>query len=130
MAALEIGVSSSIHFYNAMTGLYHRKPGIVGAALARAHYAGLIPDLLHAHPGTIRMVLRSILCLYYMTDFTTAAGMLDDQYRLDSHTMTKCLGDVRLPDGILAGSTLIMDQALRNLVRVGLPLAEALQRLS
>jgi N-acetylglucosamine-6-phosphate deacetylase len=35
---------------------------------------------------------------------------------------------VRLADGTLAGSTLTMDQALRNLVQLGLPLAEASRR--
>ncbi|CAB5622352.1 N-acetylglucosamine-6-phosphate deacetylase [Pseudomonas aeruginosa] len=65
-----------------------------------------------------------------MTDSTAAAGMPDGQYKLGSHTVTKCLGGVRLPDGTLAGSTLTMDQALRNLVKIGLPLAEASQRLS
>ena len=54
----------------------------------------------------------------------------DGEYKLGSHTVTKCLGGVRLPDGTLAGSTLTMDQALRNLVKIGLPLAEASQRLS
>ena len=43
---------------------------------------------------------------------------------------TKCLGGVRLADGTLAGSTLTMDQALRNLVAIGLPLEEASARVS
>ncbi len=130
VAALEAGASSFTHLYNAMTGLHHREPGIVGAALAHARYAELIPDLLHVHPGAIRVALRSIPCLYCVTDSTAAAGMPDSQYKLGSHTVTKCLGGVRLPDGTLAGSTLTMDQALRNLVKIGLPLAEASQRLS
>jgi N-acetylglucosamine-6-phosphate deacetylase len=43
----------------------------------------------------------------------------------------KCTGGVRLPDGTLAGSTLTMDQALRNLVQaLRLPLSEASKRVS
>ena len=42
--------------------------------------------------------------------------MPDGDYRLGRHAVTKCLGGVRLADGTLAGSTLTMDQALRNLV--------------
>ena len=42
--------------------------------------------------------------------------MPDGDYQLGRHTVTKCLGGVRLADGTLAGSTLTMDQALRNLV--------------
>lgn len=128
--ALEAGASSFTHLYNAMSPLHHREPGIVGAALAHARYAELIPDLLHVHPGAIRVALRSIPCLYCVTDSTAATGMPDGEYKLGSHTVTKCLGGVRLADGTLAGSTLTMDQALRNLVKIGLPLAEASQRLS
>ena len=113
-----------------MSPLHHREPGIVGAALAHAKYAELIPDLLHVHPGAMRVALRALPCLYCVTDSTAAAGMPDGEYKLGSHTVTKCLGGVRLPDGTLAGSTLTMDQALRNLVKIGLPLAEASQRLS
>ncbi|WP_194791666.1 N-acetylglucosamine-6-phosphate deacetylase [Pseudomonas sp. UFMG81] len=130
VAALEAGASSFTHLYNAMSPLHHREPGIVGAALAHARYAELIPDLLHVHPGAMRVALRAIPCLYCVTDSTAAAGMPDGEYRLGSHTVTKCLGGVRLPDGTLAGSTLTMDQALRNLVKIGLPLAEASARLS
>ncbi|WP_296262058.1 MULTISPECIES: N-acetylglucosamine-6-phosphate deacetylase [unclassified Pseudomonas] len=128
--ALKAGATSFTHLYNAMSALHHREPGIVGAALAHARYAELIPDLLHVHPGAIRVALRSIPCLYCVTDSTAATGMPDGEYRLGSHTVTKCLGGVRLADGTLAGSTLTMDQALRNLVKIGVTLAEASQRLS
>ncbi|MEQ7917889.1 N-acetylglucosamine-6-phosphate deacetylase [Xanthomonas sp. WHRI 1810A] len=128
--ALDAGASSFTHLYNAMSPLHHREPGIVGAALAHAQYAELIPDLLHVHPGAMRVALRSIPCLYCVTDSTAATGMPDGQYKLGSHTVSKCMGGVRLADGTLAGSTLTMDQALRNLVKIGLPLAEASQRLS
>jgi N-acetylglucosamine-6-phosphate deacetylase len=40
------------------------------------------------------------------------------------------MGGVRLADGTLAGSTLTMDQALRNLVSIGLTLADASRRVS
>ena len=128
--ALQHGAAGFTHLFNAMTGLHHRDPGMVGAALAHAEYAELIPDLLHVHPGAIRTALRAIPRLYCVTDSTAAAGMPDGEYKLGSHTVHKCLGGVRLADGTLAGSTLTMDQALRNLVSIGLPLAEASHRLS
>jgi N-acetylglucosamine-6-phosphate deacetylase len=114
-----------------MTPLHHRAPGLVGAALAHARHAELIPDLLHVHPGAIRAALRAIPCLYCVTDSTAAAGMPDGDYQLGRQRVTKCLGGVRLADGTLAGSTLTMDQALRNLVEViGLSLADASNRVS
>lgn len=129
--ALAHGAGGFTHLFNAMSGMHHREPGMVGAALAQAQYAEIIPDLLHVHPGAIRVALRAIPCLYCVTDSTAATGMPDGDYQLGRHTVTKCLGGVRLADGTLAGSTLTMDQALRNLVEVlGLGLPEASRRVS
>jgi N-acetylglucosamine-6-phosphate deacetylase len=129
--ALAQGARGFTHLFNAMTGMHHRAPGMAGAALAHARYAEIIPDLLHVHPGAMRVALRAIPCLYCVTDSTSATGMPDGEYRLGRQTVTKCLGGVRLADGTLAGSTLTMDQALRNLVNeLGLDLAEASMRLS
>ncbi len=130
VAALQQGASGFTHLFNAMTGLHHREPGMVGAALAHARYAEIIPDLQHVHPGAIRVALRAIPGLFCVSDSTAAAGMPDGAYRLGRHTVHKCLGGVRLPDGTLAGSCLTMDQALRNLVELGLGIAEASRRVS
>ena len=130
LQALQCGASSFTHLFNAMSTLHHRTPGAAGAALAHAERAEIIPDLLHVHPGAIRAALRAIPKLYAVTDATAAAGMPDGDYRLGRQTVTKCLGGVRLADGTLAGSTLTMDQALRNLVGIGLTLADASARVS
>jgi N-acetylglucosamine-6-phosphate deacetylase len=129
--AMERGARGFTHLFNAMTPLQHRLPGMVGAALAHAQYAEIIPDLLHVHPGAIRVALRCIPGLYCVTDSTAATGMPDGEYRLGRQSVTKCLGGVRLADGTLAGSTLTMDRALRNLVDViGLELDDAARRVS
>jgi N-acetylglucosamine-6-phosphate deacetylase len=129
-AAIQRGACGFTHLFNAMSPLHHRHPGLVGAALAHAEFAEIIPDLLHVHPGAIRAALRAIPRLYVVTDSTSAAGMPDGEYRLGSQHVTKCLGGVRLADGTLAGSTLTMDQALRNLMSIGLPVADVSNRLS
>ena len=130
VAALACGATGFTHLFNAMSGMHHRAPGMVGAALAHAQHAELIPDLLHVHPGAIRAALRAIPGLYCVTDATAATGMPDGDYRLGRQRVTKCLGGVRLPDGTLAGSTLTMDQALRNLVGLGLSISDASRRVS
>jgi N-acetylglucosamine-6-phosphate deacetylase len=73
--ALARGARGFTHLFNAMSGMHHREPGVVGAALAHAQYAELIPDLLHVHPGAIRVALRAIPHLYCVSDSTAAAGM-------------------------------------------------------
>ncbi|MBL8518750.1 MAG: N-acetylglucosamine-6-phosphate deacetylase [Betaproteobacteria bacterium] len=131
VAALERGAAGFTHLFNAMSAFHHREPGLAGAALAHATYAEIIPDLLHVHPGAVRVALKSIPRLFCVTDSTSATGMPDGEYRLGRHTVTKCMGGVRLADGTLAGSTLTLDQALRNLVsEFGLDLAEASARVS
>lgn len=131
VAALRCGATGFTHLFNAMSALHHREPGMVGAALAHAEFAEVIPDLLHVHPGAIHTALRAIPKLYCVTDSTSAAGMPDGDYKLGRHTVTKCMGGVRLADGTLAGSVLSMDQALRNLVvTLGLDLVDASKRVS
>ncbi|MGK4001567.1 N-acetylglucosamine-6-phosphate deacetylase [Sorangium sp. So ce1036] len=130
VAALDAGATGFTHLFNAMTGLHHRAPGAVGAALAHGDFAELIPDLLHVHPGAIRAALRCIPRLYAVTDGTAASGMPDGHYRLGAHAVTKCQNSVRLPDGTLAGSCLTMHQAFKNLIHLGLPVAEASRRCS
>ena len=82
VAAISKGASGFTHLFNAMTGLHHRKPGMVGAALAHAEFAEIIPDLLHVHPGAIHVALRAIPRLFCVTDSTAASGMPDGEYRL------------------------------------------------
>lgn len=122
------GAAGVTHLFNAMSPLHHRAPGLVGAALAHAGHAELIPDLLHVHPGAIRAALRAIPGLYAVTDATRAAGMPDGTYPFGDDTVEKCGNGLRLPDGTLAGSCLSMLQAFRNLVEIGLTPAEAARR--
>ena len=128
--ALCLGARGFTHLYNAMSGLHHRAPGVVGAALAHADYAEVIGDLIHVEPGGVLAARRAIPHLYVVTDATAAAGMPDGEYRLGEHRVFKRGNSVRLAEGGLAGSALTMDVALRNLIGLGLTLAEASQRLS
>ncbi|MBQ5946423.1 N-acetylglucosamine-6-phosphate deacetylase [Massilia sp. ST3] len=130
VAALRAGAAGFTHLYNGMTGMNHREPGIVGAALAHAEYAEIIPDLEHVGQGALRAALRAIPRLYGITDATSATGMPDGEYALGTQRVFKCAGCVRLASGSLAGSVLTMDQALRNFVDLGLDLADASHRVS
>jgi N-acetylglucosamine-6-phosphate deacetylase len=124
----ESGRHGVTHMFNAMSALNHRAPGVAGAALAHAEFAELIPDLLHVHPGAIRAALRAIPQLYAVTDATPAAGMPDGDFRLGTQLVRKCGNGVRLADGTLAGSSLTMIDAFRNLVSIGMGVVEAARR--
>jgi N-acetylglucosamine-6-phosphate deacetylase len=129
-AALAAGAAGFTHLFNAMTGMHHRRPGMVGAALALARHAELILDYQHVAPGAARAALRAIPGLYGITDAVAAAGMPAGEYRLGRHVVVKDADAVRLADGTLAGSALTMDLALRNFLTLGLELADAARRLS
>ncbi len=130
LAALEAGAKGFTHLYNAMTGLHHRNPGVVGAALASGTWAEIIADGRHVDPVAVRAAMRAIPNLYVVTDAVAAAGMADGSYTLGRYRVKKKGDGVFLEDGTLAGSALTMDRALRNLVDWGLDLAEAVRRLS
>ncbi|MGF1477496.1 MAG: N-acetylglucosamine-6-phosphate deacetylase [Geminicoccaceae bacterium] len=120
LAALEAGATGFTHLYNAMVGLHHRKPGMVGAALARARHAELIVDRIHVDDLAIMAAVRAIPLVHAVTDGTAACGMPDGEYTLGRHRVRRSGNRVQLANGGLAGSCLTMDQGLRNLVAIGL----------
>jgi N-acetylglucosamine-6-phosphate deacetylase len=129
-AALAAGAAGFTHLFNAMSGLHHRRAGAAGAALALAQSAELILDLHHVEEGAALAALRAVPRLHCVTDAVAAAGMPDGEYHLGAHTIFKRGDTVRLVDGNLAGSVLTMDRAVRNLLALGLPLADAVRRCS
>ena len=131
VAAIKAGLAGFTHLFNGMSGLNQYAPGMLATALAHGEFAEIIPDLQHVAPGAIRAAMRAIPRLYAVTDATSATGMPDGEYMLGSQRVMKCLSCVRLVQGdSLAGSALTMDQALRNLVNLGLSPAAASDRVS
>jgi N-acetylglucosamine-6-phosphate deacetylase len=123
--AIEWGAAHFTHLFNAMTGLNHREPGVVGAALASAHAtAELIADGIHVHPAVLRiaaLMLPKRIAL--VTDAVRACGMPEGSYKLYGHDISVARGAARLADGTLAGSTLTMQRAVQNMVELaGLPM--------
>ena len=125
VAALGWGASHFTHLFNAMTGLEHRRPGAVGAALTSVDAtAELIADGIHVHPAVLRIAALAMPHrIALVTDAIRACGMPDGKYRLYEHEVTVADGAARLDDGTLAGSVLTMRCAVQNMVELaGLPL--------
>ena len=126
-AAFDRGARSVTHLFNAMRPFLHRDPGIVGAALAREDVVvWIIVDGIHLAPETVRVTwhaARERLAL--VTDAITGAGVADGSYSLGNLDVRVHEGTVRGPDGVLAGSVLTMDEAVRNLHALGVPFEEA-----
>ncbi|QGN08026.1 N-acetylglucosamine-6-phosphate deacetylase [Halorhabdus sp. CBA1104] len=130
--AFDAGISIATHLYNGMIGFHHREPGIIGASLLDDGVtAELITDLQHLHPGAIELALAAKGhegCML-ITDAIAATGLPDGEYSLGEMDVVVEDGTSRLvEDGSLAGSTLTMDAAVRNLVEeLGLDLSRAVQ---
>jgi N-acetylglucosamine-6-phosphate deacetylase len=127
-AAAGRGVTQATHTFNAMTGLGHREPGTVGAALTIPQIScELIADNIHVHPAVQRILLdvKTPAGVILITDAVRAAGLPEGEYMLDDRSVNIRESAVRLADGTLAGSVLTMERALQNLCAAsGRPLEE------
>ena len=129
--AADWGATHVTHTFNAQTPLHHREPGVPGAALTDDRlFAEMICDGIHLHPDVIRLMVRAkgASRAVMITDAMEAAGMPDGQYTLGANQVFVKDGEARLAQGNLAGSTLTMDRAVRNMAGpAGAGLARALR---
>ena len=132
-AAIAAGASSATHTYNAMRPLEHREIGILGTVLTTdSLYAELICDGIHVDPALVKLWWRAkgsdraIL----ITDAMSATGMPDGEYMLGEFPVQVANGRA-MANGVLAGSVLTLDLALKNFIAfTGAPLREALPLLT
>ena len=126
VAALDWGARHFTHLFNAMTGMHHREPGVVGAALvSRNATAELIADGTHVHPAVLNIAATTMPHrIALVTDAIRACGLADGRYKLGGYDVEVKDGDARLVNGgALAGSTLTMHDAVRNMIELaGLPI--------
>lgn len=124
--AIPLGLTQTTHTFNAMTGLHHREPGVVGAALTLPQLrCELIADNVHVHPAVMRLlhICKGTDGIILVSDAIRSAGLPDGDYPVDERTIHVREGIARLADGTLAGSTVTMNRALRNFMQAtGQPL--------
>ncbi len=116
--AIAGGATHAVHVFNAMRPFLHRDPGILGAVLTDDRVsAELICDGVHVDPTAVRLLVRSkgVERLVLVTDSLSCAGMPDGNYPLGEFMVQVVGGVCRSLGGVLAGSTLTQDAALRNL---------------
>jgi N-acetylglucosamine-6-phosphate deacetylase len=128
--AIELGAPVGTHVFNAMRPVHHREPGPVTALLEQEQVlCEVVNDGLHVHPSVVSLMFAAAGAhrIALITDAMVAAGVGDGEYRLGALVVQVRDGEARLTDGdSLAGSTLTMDNALRNAVRLaGVSLVDA-----
>ncbi len=115
-AAVNAGARHATHTFNAMRPLDHRDPGILGEVLTNSEMsADIIADGIHVSPAMVKLFLQAkgVEHAVLITDAISATGMPDGSYQLGPIQVDVKNGKCTL-DGRLAGSTLTMDRAVRN----------------
>jgi N-acetylglucosamine-6-phosphate deacetylase len=132
-AAIAHGAHHATHVYNAMRPFTHRDPGVIGAVLTTPEVtAELIADGIHVDEIAMKVLLQAKGAhgVVLISDGISATGMPDGKYMLGGLEVTVNGGVCRNAEGRLAGSTLTLDRALRNIVGLGIPLADAVRMLT
>ncbi len=115
----EMGVASYTHLANAMPTIHHREGGAVTAALTGKAYCEIICDGIHLCPEFVELVYkcRGIDGIILVSDSMSATDCPDGEYSIAGMPVTVKDGIARTHDGALAGSTLSLMQAVKNLSR-------------
>lgn len=130
-AAFAAGATCATHLFNAMSQLQPRAPGLVGAVLAGKAQAGLIADLIHVQPAALRVALAARAeGLFLVSDCMGLAGTALTEMHLNGRKLLRSEGKLTLEDGTLAGADLTLDQAIANLVGLGIAPTRALAMTS
>lgn len=129
--AFENGVHHVTHLYNAMAGISHRAPGVVGAAADNESVeAELICDGIHIHPVTVRQTFKMFGDdrIILISDSMEATGMPDGEYALGGQKVIKKGNLAVLEDGTIAGSaTNLMDCVRTAVLKMQIPLESAVK---
>lgn len=127
--ALSRGVNCFTHLFNAMPPLHHREGGAVCVALTTDSWTEMIVDGLHICPDMVRFTygIKGKDRFVLITDSMEATGCRDGEYAIAGQKVIVRDGRAETLDGALAGSTLNLWQAVKNLMRfTGIPLEEAI----
>jgi N-acetylglucosamine-6-phosphate deacetylase len=133
--AFKAGARAVTHLFNAMSGLSHREPGLVGALLNTDDvFAGLIADGHHVVADVINVALRSKSGsgrIFLVTDAMATLGTDQTVFELNGRKIYRNDGMLTLGDGTLAGADLDMISAVKFIAsNTSLSFEEALRMAS
>ncbi|WP_192483291.1 MULTISPECIES: N-acetylglucosamine-6-phosphate deacetylase [Cysteiniphilum] len=119
LEAIDRGCSQATHLFNAMSGIDHRKPGAATALLmSEKVVAELIVDGVHLAPEIVDMVYRvkGADGILLVTDAMSAQAHGEGVFDLGGQKVIVKDNEARLENGVLAGSVLTMNNALKNML--------------
>jgi N-acetylglucosamine-6-phosphate deacetylase len=134
LMAIDNGAAHITHLFNAMTPFHHRQPSVAVAALLQNELkVELIADGFHVHPAVMKLIykIKGDGGIILITDAIRASGMPDGEYTFMDQKIIVRGKKAVLENGTLAGSTLTMERAVKNMVElVGVPLTDAVRMAS
>ncbi|MGH2569294.1 MAG: N-acetylglucosamine-6-phosphate deacetylase [Bacteroidota bacterium] len=131
LTAIDNGAAHVTHMFNAMKPFHHREPGIVLASLLHNELkVELIADGVHVHPAVMKLMyqVKGDGGILLITDAIRACGMPDGEYAFMDQKIHVKDKKAYLQDGTLAGSTLTLEKAVKNMVQLAdVPLTDAVR---
>lgn len=128
LKAIDAGASHITHIFNAMNGLHHRDPAIVGAFSDSDINAEIICDGFHVHPCIVRMMYKIAgERMLLISDSISATGLPDGQYISGGLEIFVENGEAKLKNGTIAGATITLFEGLRRVISYGIDPCEAIQ---
>lgn len=125
--AVEAGASQITHLFNAMSSMHHRAPGLIGVVNDLPVRAELICDGFHIHPSVIRLMFKAVgERIMLISDSMSAAGLKDGEYELGGMKVYVQDRKATLHDGTIAGSTITVFDALKNIIKFGVDIPTAI----
>ena len=127
--AIGNGLRCVTHTYNGQSGVHHREVGVAGSAMLFDElYTELICDTVHVSVPALKLMIKNkpLDKVILITDSIRPKSLPDGEFDLGGQTVYLKNGEARLASGVLAGSSLRANYAIRNLVeRVGVPFENA-----
>ena len=133
LEAFAAGATQTTHTFNAMSPLNHRNPGVVGSAMMNeAARCELICDFFHVHKDVVKLLytIKGSERIIMVSDSERGAGMPDGEFIVSGRKIIVKDRKTYAEDGVIAGGSTVLLDGVRNLVSIGIPLAQAVKMAS
>jgi len=133
--AIDNGAAHVTHMFNAMRPLHHREPGVALASMLRDELKiELIADTHHVHPAVMEFLLKvkKPNGIVLITDSIKPGGMAEgEEFEFADQKVRIKGGKAMLDNGTIAGSSLTLNKAVKNMVETaGARITEAVRMAS
>ena len=132
LAAFRAGAECITHTFNAMAGIHHRDPAIIGAGADSGAYAQIISDGFHLHPATVRLAVKMFGKdkIVFISDSMPGTSASDGIYNFGGLSTTVKDGKAYTDYGAIAGSTTNLFDCVKCAISFGIPEEDAVMMAS